>query len=128
MKKNIFICKECKHQIKTGDRDSGRQPMVIGCTQPNCDGIAKTSFYLVNQTIVPESIFIKPKNTFEWDAIRKELESNIRESHPKKKDRKVMKMKSYLMLRIKDHVKNGGLVILPKPIVDDLPEIFNIVK
>lgn len=128
MKKNIFICQECKHHIKTGDRDSGKQPMVIGCTQPNCVGIAKTSFYLVNQTIKPESIFIKPKNKFEWDVIRAELERNIRDLYPKKKDRKVQRMHGNLMLRIQDHVKNGGLVILPKKIVDGLPEIFKIVK
>lgn len=122
MKKNIYTCEICKHDLITGNRDEGTTPMIVGCDQEGCDGLSRSHFYNVDQALEPVSIFIDPKSTTEWQAVEDELVRDIKTKNPKKKERKVQKMKSDFMLRIRDHVKRGGIVLLPKKIVDDLPK------
>lgn len=128
MKKNKYTCEICSHEINTADRDEGTTPMIIGCNQGECDGLAKSHFYHCDQDIEPESIFIKPKSNTEWIAIEDELVRDIKNKHPQKKERKVEKMKRDFMLRIRDHVNRGGIVLLPRKIVESLPSGLKIIK
>ena len=125
MKKNIYTCEICKNEVNTANRDEGTTPMMIGCVVEGCIGLGRSHFYHVDQSIVPEMIFIRPKNKDEWKIVKEQLKEEIRMENPKKKERKVEKTMNNLMFRIVDHVNKGGLVQLPVHIVQALKEYNN---
>lgn len=129
MKKNIYTCTTCGNQMKTGDREPRTTPMFIGCNADNCkDGVARSGFYLVDQNIEPDLIFIKPKSAIEWKAVQTELVRDIQYKWPKKKESKVIKMMNRLMAQIREHVKKGGLVMLRREDAEALETILTVCK
>lgn len=120
MKKNIYHCQTCSGEIKTANRDQGVAPMMMKCRAEKCEGMAMSSFYMVDQDIEPDLVFISPKNEKEWNAIRDEGTKDIMKMFPDKKPTKIEKMLERLIGAIKEHTDQGGIVELPKHIVDEL--------
>ena len=117
MKKNIYECAKCQTEINTANRDHGVTPMMIGCRTEGCDGMAMSRMYMVDQSIEPDLIFIKPNSKEEMEIVRDEARKDIVKAFPDKKESKVIKMLDRLMLAIDEHIKKGGIVELPAEIV-----------
>lgn len=59
---NQYHCNVCGKKITTIDRDDGTTPMFLSCyhTGMVCAGTMRSSFYQVDQTLVPNYEWVKP--------------------------------------------------------------------
>lgn len=120
MKKNVYECNKCGHEIKTANRDEGKAPFFIGCDQRGCPGMARSQGYLVDQGLTPDWIFIRPKDKQEWMAIEKELKKDVKIKNPKKKAIRIERIYNKAIRIIRFHINTGGLVQLPRNIIEEL--------
>lgn len=118
MKKDIYKCEKCGHEINTARRDQGTPHSRIGCVNVPCKGMAMTSWEMVDQSIEPTYIFIKPKDADEWKMIEDELIREINRDFPKITGKKMIKKKNKFMTNILFHIQSGGLVYLPKDVIN----------
>lgn len=68
---NIYTCPD-GHQTVTVDRDEGVTPFIIDCEHGDCKKEAKSSFYRVDQTLIPTHEWYKPESTEGLGAWEKE--------------------------------------------------------
>lgn len=86
-KLNIYVCESCHGHIVTRDRDAGVTPFLVACKcTPGCTGFMKSSMYRVfDQSMAETHEWYRPDN----------LDGLARHTI--------------------DHVRNGGLLLRPKP-------------
>ena len=119
MKKNIHKCDKCDHEMKSAKRDPGNEPARIGCVIPKCKGFMNTFLYLVDQELEPVYIFFKPKTPAEWKLVEDQVLFELRRDLPRINGKKMIRKKTKAMNLIRLHIGTGGLVYLPKTIVDN---------
>jgi len=120
MKKNIYTCDTCGHEIKTANRDEGTTPMLIGCTVYKCVGMAQSKMYIVDQDLEADYIFISPKGHLEWRLIRSEVEAELNRMFPRKSKIRISRKTDKAMENIKYHVHKGGIVQVRKEMLNKL--------
>jgi hypothetical protein len=58
---NIYTCNKCKKSIITVDIVDGIIPFMIGCkATENCNGDMYSSFYQVDQSLIPQYEWYRP--------------------------------------------------------------------
>lgn len=78
---NIYVCSNCNKRTITIDKDDGTTPFMASC--PECKSIAFSSFYNVDQDLIPTHEWYRPEE--------KELENLDEETQ--------------------EYVNNGGLLL-----------------
>lgn len=92
---NEYVCEKCKGATRTVNRDAGTTPFLIRCrAQPPgvCDAMAQSSFYRVDQTLIPNWEWIKPTPE-EFDRYIKDHKYEAHRDN------------------LAEHVANGGLLL-----------------
>lgn len=57
---NQYRCAVCGKVVTTLDKDDGTTPAMVSCHTGQCLGIMYSSFYQVDQTLVPDYEWVKP--------------------------------------------------------------------
>jgi len=117
MKKDIYSCKKCGHEIKTANRDKGKTPIHISCENSECNGMMSTHDYKVNQNQEFEFIFISPRNNKEWQLIEKQIIEDVEATFKEQSRLDRKKMKDNFIKMLREHARKGHLIHLRKELV-----------
>lgn len=91
---NGYRCDVCGRLTVTQNRDEGTTPFMIACrAKPGCKGSMQSMVYRIDQTLVPDLIWIRPTPL--------ELANFLKKQSPR------------FHAGIKDHVRQGGLLEVP---------------
>jgi hypothetical protein len=76
---NCYICEKCRTVTVVVHIDEGVTPMMIGCTQKGCEGLASSFMYRIPPPILASGITGNFKPTHEWYKNGDEEQLELRE-------------------------------------------------